>query len=84
MVPELCADVSRNTEIGNILPFLTSGDLTFDLVYKMASVFVLILSVLSNALTACRYVAQEPGQGGGVSNIPQQRVGIQDPKLGAG
>ena len=31
LVPELCASLSKNVEIGQIWPLVTSGDLTFDL-----------------------------------------------------
>ena len=31
LVPELCADLYKNVEIGQIWPLVTSGDLTFEL-----------------------------------------------------
>ena len=38
LVPELCADVQKNVENGEIWPLVTSGDLTFDLTLKLTEV----------------------------------------------
>ena len=60
-VPEIAVGSFQNVEIVNILPLVTSGDLTFDLTQKMTEVFSsLFLTLFRLPLTACRYVAQEP------------------------
>ena len=61
LVPELCASLSKNVEIGQIWPLVTSGDLTFDLTLKVTEVVSSwFLTLFRMPLTACRYVAQEP------------------------
>ena len=72
LVPELCASLSKNVEIGQIWPLVTSGDLTFDLTLKVTrSSFVMIFDALSNA--AYRVSLRGPGaeiEGGVLNNPP--------------